>query len=204
MHARSTTILGDPGSMDEAIAFIRDEVMPMATGLEGCLGLSLVVDREAGRAIATSSWRDEGSMHDSDEQMVPLRQRGQEILGGSVQVEEWEVAAMHRDHASPEGSCCRVTWARPQDVDAMVDGWVHGLLPRIEQMEGFCSASLLVDRPGGRLCGTVTFDSHDALAATREEGARMREGAMETYRAELLEVAEMDLEIAHLRLPELV
>ena len=57
MHARSTTISGRPEAVNEGIAFVRDEVQPAVTALDGCLGLSLVVDRMKGRCIATSAWR---------------------------------------------------------------------------------------------------------------------------------------------------
>ncbi len=203
MHARSTTIRGKPEAIDAGIAFIRDEVMPVITAHEGCVGMSLVVERETGRGIATSSWIDAAAMHASDEAMVPLRMRGGEVLGGAPEVEEWEVAHMHRDHATHDGSCCRITWSRIKDVDAGVELWRSTLLPRIEQLDGFCSASLLVDRAGGRGCSTVTFDSHEALAASRERGTAIRETAMAAG-IEIDEVAELDLAIAHLRLPELV
>ena len=48
MHARSTTIRGRPESVDEGIAFCRDEVLPMCRELPGCMGLSMIVDREIG------------------------------------------------------------------------------------------------------------------------------------------------------------
>ena len=204
MHARSTTLTGDPGAIDAGIDFVRDEVMPAIVALEGCVGLSLVVDRAAGRAVATSSWRDTASMYASDEVLQSFRRRGQQILGGTILVEEWEVAVMHRDHATTDGSWCRVTWARADDVAAVVEGWRTGLLPRIEQLDGFCSTSLLVDRARGLGCATVTFDSRAALEATREASAGIRELATTTLGAEILGIEEFTLEIAHLRLPELV
>ena len=62
MYARSITITGDPGSVDLGITFVRDEVMPLIATMDGCLGISMLVDRESGRTITTSSWRDEESM----------------------------------------------------------------------------------------------------------------------------------------------
>ncbi len=204
MHARSTTITGDPAALDTAIAFITDEVMPAVTAMQGCVGLSLVVDREHGRAIVTSSWHDLGAMQASDEQLVDLRARGGEILGGQPQVDEWEVALMHRDHTAHEGSCCRITWARSRDLDRTAEGWRDQMLPRVEQLPGFCSASLLLDRDGGRGCVTVSFDSRAELEATREAATGMRAQAEETLGAQILEHAEFELVIHHLRIPELV
>lgn len=205
MHARSTGISGDPGSVDAGITYVRDEVMPAITAMAGCVGLSLLVDRDSGRLIATSSWHDPESLHASDEPLAPMRARGAEILSGTVEVEEWEVEAMHRDHATHDGSCCRVTWARVPDVDGFVVGWREQVLPRLEQeMAGFCSASLLVDRSAGRACGTVGFDSRDDLVATREQAAAMRGLASKELGIEILDHAEFDLVIAHLRVPEMV
>ena len=204
MHARSTTITGDPGAVDAAVAFVRDEVMPSLTRMDGCLGLSLVADRGLGRIIATSSWHDEAAMHAADQHLGPMRAEGGKILGGSPHVEEWEVAVMHRDHASPEGSCCRITWARGKDLDQMVETWRERIMPGVEQFQGFCSASLLIDRSTDRGCATVVFDDRSALEGTRDQAMAMRQRATDEMGLEILAFGEFDLEIAHLRLPELV
>ena len=205
MYARSTTINGDPGSIDAGIAHVRDEVLPTVTAMDGCLGMSLVVDRETGRCIATTSWETEAAIAASRMPVQSLRSRATEILGGATpEVEEWEVAVMHRDHTSHEGSACRIVWTRAQDLDQAVDFWRTSLLPRFETMDGFCSASMLIDRAGNRTCGTVTFDSRAALEATRETAAGMRENAAREIGVEFLDVAEFELALAHLRLPELV
>ncbi|MFC4786206.1 hypothetical protein ACT8ZV_17125 [Nocardioides sp. MAHUQ-72] len=204
MFARSTTVKGDPGAIDDGIRYIRDEVMPAVTALDGCLGLSLVVDRETGLCIATTSWETEEAMVASRAGIAPMRERGGEVLGGSPQVEEWEVGAMHRDHTSHDGCCCRITWTHANDPETVTDSWRANVLPRVEAMDGFCSASFLLDRVTGRTCGTVTFDSRAALEASREAAAAIRERAVREMGVEILDVAELDLEIAHLRLPELV
>ena len=204
MYARSTTISGDPAGIDNGIAFVRDEVMPAIMEVDGCVGLSLVVDRDHGRIIATSSWNSQEAMATSRDQLAPFRARGGEMLGGSPEIEEWEVVVMHRDHPTHDGACCRITWARPGDLDAMLEMWRSRLLPQIEAFDGFCSASMLVDRDAGVMCGTVTFDSRAALDASREHASGLREMAIAETGTEILDVAEFDLVIAHLRVPELV
>jgi hypothetical protein len=205
MYARSTTITGDPGAIDAGIAYIRDEVMPAVTALDGCVGLSLVVDRESGRCIATSSWDTQENMRASVDKIGTFRNRASEILGGgSPEIEEWEVAVMHRSHRAQDGACCRVTWGQPTDIDATLGFFKGSVLTRIEALDGFCSASMFVDRTRGRTCGTVTFDSREALEGSREVALEMRERATREMGVTFLDVAEMDLELAHLRLPELV
>ena len=83
MHARSTTIRGRPESVDEGIAFCRDEVLPMCREMPGCVGLSLIADRGSGRCIVTTSWDSLESMRATMNQVQPIRQRVAEILGGT-------------------------------------------------------------------------------------------------------------------------
>ena len=204
MYARSTTISGDPDALDAGIVFVQDEVMPTILAVDGCVGMSLVADRETGRIIATSSWESQEAMAASRDQLAPMRSRGGEILGGSPEIEEWEVVVMHRDHPTTDESCCRITWARPRDLDRMLEMWRSTLLPQIEAMPGFGSASMLVDRDSGIMCGTVSFDSRAALEASRGAAAALREKAVREAGSEILDVAEFDLVLAHLRVPELV
>jgi hypothetical protein len=204
MFARSTTITGDPAAVGAAIDYVRDEVMPSIMQLDGCLGLSLVVDRDSGRCVATSSWTTPSAMTRSDDELAPQRAHAGRILGGGVLVEEWAVALMHRDHASMDGACCRITWAKTSDVGAMVEGFRTTMLPSIEKAERFCSTSMFVDRSHGRVCGTVTFDSRRALTATRDRARENRALLESTADVVFEEVGEFELVLAHLRVPELV
>ena len=44
MYARSTTFHGKPENIDAGIAFVKDEVAPMLDQIEGCRGLSMLVE----------------------------------------------------------------------------------------------------------------------------------------------------------------
>ncbi|MDT5333108.1 MAG: hypothetical protein QOF31_4405, partial [Mycobacterium sp.] len=59
VYARSTTIQAQPSSIDDGIAYVRDEVMPALQAMDGYIGLSMLVDRESGRCITTSAWETE-------------------------------------------------------------------------------------------------------------------------------------------------
>jgi hypothetical protein len=204
MLARSTTIAGDPSSVDAAVGYIRDEVMSTVTQMEGCFGLSLVVERDTGRCIATSSWTTQGAMTRSDDLLAPHRAYAGRILAGRALVEEWDVALMHRDHASRPGASCRITWAKTSEPDTVLDVFRTRLLPEVEHAAGFCSTSMFVDRGQGRLCLTVNFDSRRAMRAARGLADDHREVLEGTSEVVFEEVAELELVLAHLRVPELV
>jgi quinol monooxygenase YgiN len=199
VYARSTTFRGRPDNIDAGIAFVRNEVAPMLAKIEGCRGLSLLVDRETGHCIATSSWESEAAMHASDEQLRPMRDRGRDILGGSLEMDEWEIAVMHRSH---HGECCRVSWLQG-DVDAMTETLRVGILPRLEQTPGFCSASLLVNRSAGLGCATTTWDTRAAMEASRSVAADLRSRTATEAGGQIVDVHEFDLAYAHLHVPEM-
>jgi hypothetical protein len=199
MHARSTTFHGGPGNIDAGISFIDSEVGPMLAKIEGCRGLSMLVDRETGHCIATSSWEGEAAMRASDEQLRPIRDRGRDILGGSMQVDEWEIAIMHRSH---HGECCRVSWLQG-DLDSMTEAMRVGILPELEQTTGFCSASLLVNRSTGMGCATTAWETRASMEASRSAADDMRSRVAAEAAGEIVEVHEFDLAYAHLHVPEM-
>ncbi|WP_345383889.1 hypothetical protein [Pseudonocardia yuanmonensis] len=206
MYARSTTVLAHRESMDRGIAMIRDEVMPAVLDMAGCIGLSMLADRESGRCIVTSAWETREAMHDSEPMVRPLRDRAADALSGTAQVDEWEIGVLHRAHTSAPGACTRVTWVRmdPGGMDRGLETYRTTLLPAMGEMDGFCSASLLMDRDEGITVSSVTFDSAEAMAASRDFAARLRSEAAESLGAEIVEVREFELALAHLRVPEMV
>ncbi|WP_369256847.1 hypothetical protein [Geodermatophilus amargosae] len=208
MYARSTTILGARDSLDDAIAYVRDEVWPAVRDMDGCIGLSMMCDRESGRCIATSAWEDRQSMRASADRVEPMRRHLMERFGASedLAVQEWEIAVLHREHAAGDGACARITWSRaePDKADQLLDMYRTSLMPRIQQMPGFCSLSMLLDRDSGRAVGTVVLDGREHLEQTREQARTLREEAVRIMGVDILDVAEMDLVLAHLRVPETV
>ncbi|OLT11570.1 hypothetical protein BJF78_26610 [Pseudonocardia sp. CNS-139] len=194
-----------PQSIDAGIAHIRDEVMPALHDMDGCVGLSMLVDRESGRCIVTTAWRDEAAMRGSEQAVRSIRDRAADLLGGRPSVDQWEIAVLHRDHTSRPGACVRSTWVRmdPTQAERGVDAFRMGALPTMQEAEGFCSASLLVDRTNGRAVSSVTFDSRDAMDRSRMDAAELRERVTASAGIDVVEVAEFDLALAHLRVPEM-
>ena len=206
MYARTTTVRGDPGAVDEGIEYVRDAVWPMLQNMSGCVGMSMLADREAGRCIVTAAWATEEAMRASAESVRDTRSKAAEVLrADTVDVQEWEIAALHRVHPAGPDACARVIWteADPSKVDGMVDAFRMSLLPRMEELPGFCSVSLMIDRMTGRASAAVTYESRDAMMRSRQMGTALRDDFAAAMGARITEVAEFDLALAHLRVPEM-
>ena len=191
--------------IDRGIVFVEDEVLPDVLSTPGCVGLSLLVDHSLSRLIATSSWIDEESMLATTQSIRPLRDRLVAEVGGSAPtVEEWEIALMHRDHRSTPGARSRVSWLQGDSVaiDQAVETF-RTILPALDALPGFGSASLLVNRPAGTDVSTATYDGAQALAETRAKANDLRTFVAAETGADVLEVAEFELAVAHLRVPEM-
>lgn len=206
MYARSTTIQAQPSSIGIGIAHMRDVVMPALDEMDGCLGMSLLVDRESCRCIATSSWESEQAMHASAERVWPVRYRAVEVFGGSAVVDQWQIAVLHRDHRSGPGACVRTTWlrARPEQFERGIDFYRWAVLPAVEEFEGFCSASLMVDASSARAVASVTYDSIEAMERCSESARSLRTSLLRDVGLDQDDVGEFYLTLAHLRVPELV
>jgi heme-degrading monooxygenase HmoA len=205
VYARSTTVQARPSSIDDGIAYIRDEVMPALQAMEGYVGLSLLVDRESGSCITTSAWETEEALRTSTEEVAPLRERAAQVFGGDVSVDQWEVGALHRDHRSSDGACVRATWMKvPQgQINRTIEFYRSEVLPALENLEGFCSASLLLNRSTGRSVSSATFDSREAMDRNREQARELRNSRTRELGADIIDVGEFELAIAHLRVPEM-
>ncbi|CAN7487866.1 antibiotic biosynthesis monooxygenase [Mycolicibacterium frederiksbergense] len=206
MFARSTTVMARPESVDHGIAHVRDEVMPALLELPGCIGLSLMVDRQTGRCIATSAWHDADAMADSAEAAGRLRAQAGERFGGPATAQDWEIAVLHREHSSDPGAWVRATWVTvpPELTEAGIEYYRSAVLPQIEHLPGFRSASLLVDASSGRAVSSVSFVSRDVMEHNREYASTLKAESIRAAGASGVDEGEFELVIAHLRAPELV
>lgn len=206
MYARSTTFKDRPEAIDDAVVMVRDEVMPAVQAMEGCVGLSMLVDRTSGSCIVTTAWASLPDLESSAPRVAPLRDRAHRLFGSRPEISVWEIAVLHRAHAVGDGACARVTWSRlaHDRMDDHREMFASHLLPQVEQLPGFCSASLLMARDSGLATVAVVYDSREALEANRSAARGLREDAVRRVPSELLDVAEFEVPMAHLRVPETV
>ena len=206
MFARSTTFQARLDAVDDGVTFIREEVYPALQPLDGYIGLSCLVNRGSGRCISTTAWESEAAMRASDAQVLPLRERAADRFGARPEIRHWEIAVLHRMNRIPDGACARVTWTKADValVEDNIAAFRDTVPPQLEDIPGFCSTSLLVDRTTGRSALATTYESADALEDSRHAATSLRTDATRRMSMDILEVAEFEVAMAHLRVPETV
>ena len=206
MYARSSTFRGPPDSIDAGIEFVHSEVLPTILVMDGCVGLSMLANRETGHCITVSAWHSLESRKDSEAEVGDLRARIGERLSTTPEVNQWEIALLHRDHRSQEGARARLTWVEidPAEIGRLVDFTKSTTLPTLKDVPGFCSASLVIDPGAGKGVVAVIFDDAAAEENSRETARGLREKFVHETGEQVLDVEQFDLVLAHLHVPELV
>jgi quinol monooxygenase YgiN len=209
MHARSTTFRGDPRALDAGIAHVRDDALPAVLRLEGCVGLSMLVDRLSGRCIVTSSWEDAEAMQRSAEAIGGIRDTLARTLEGAVdeaEVAEWEVGVLHRVLGTPAHAAARVIHTKgPLGAsDRIIYGFRTNIVPRIDDLAGFCSVSLFVNRENGRCVITSVYEDRQTMNRAKGQAQAMREEFTLHMGMHITDVAEFEVVLAQLRVPETV
>ena len=85
----------------------------------------------------------------------------------------------------------------------VVDYDLAAVLPALEELDGFCSGSLLVDRASGRGVAAATFDNAEAMERNKDALDRIRATGSQEANAQVLDQCDFELAVAHLRVPEM-
>jgi quinol monooxygenase YgiN len=205
VFTRSTTVDSMPDSLDRGIDHVRDEVLPTVSQMPGFVGMSMLVDRSSGRCVVATAWQDQRAMDDSRDRVKSVRDQAMEIMGGTPQVEEWELAVMHRKSETHPGACARVTRFRvdPAQAERGMDVYRMSVVPTLDDLAGFCSASLMMNRDTGMAVSSTAYESREAMDASRNQVQDLRDRFVQDTGGEILDVHEYELALAHLHAPEM-
>jgi quinol monooxygenase YgiN len=209
MYARSTTFRGDPTALDDGIAYTRDKVLPAVQQMDGCVGLSMLVERVNGRFIVTTSWEDADAMHRSAEAIRGIRETAITTARGiesETDIVEWEIGVLHRVRTVPEGAAARVISTRGPlgQADRVIDHFRWHVVPRIGDLAGFCSVSLFVNRETGRCSMATVYEDRQTRGRAKGQAQAIREEFSEHMGMHITDVTEYDVALSHLRVPETV
>ena len=203
MYARSMSGREDWTRIENTIPFVRQDMYPVITGIRGNAGLCLLLDQRGRHYVVISGWESQESMHASDPMIAPLRAEAAEMLGGSQEVRDWEVAALQRTADPQPGNWVSVACLQTDsgNVDRVVDTFRDVVLPAAANLRGFRVAMLLVDRDDGRLASAVTFDGYSTLHSARKHRAPVHDLSEAGVLTSPDHVTDYELDIADIRLP---
>jgi hypothetical protein len=201
VFARTAVHQGRPDRVGAALAYLRDTAVPTILGMPTCVGMSVLASLQTGLVIVSTAWETKADMHASVVKIRPIREKTAEAVGGgTAELEEWEIAAMHRRHHAGHPVCARVIWLRIESsgVDALVSEFNSATLPALDATRGFCSASLLVNPGWGRAAVSIAYESVEAMdrRISGSDGRRLLE-------TNVIQIREFDEVMPHLRVPDL-
>ena len=208
MFARLTTIWVPPSRLEEAVQFVRTEVIPVMVPQPGLVGTWLLVARPAGKLLAIGLWESEEAMSATTFLYQELRAKVGSLYGGPPIAERYEarppeqgVYLVHTAPARPgdlvAARVARVTMLEgaPERVEDVVRQVEAQIAPALERLRGYLGLYLLADSRRGTVRSVALWASAEALQASDAAVAPLRAEAAATLGAraapsvELFEVA---------------
>jgi hypothetical protein len=108
MHTRVLTFTGAK-NIDDGVAFIRDNAVPVLQEQKGYGGVTASADRGGGVLGILSLWETEADRDASFGPLAELRQEGLDVVGGELTVETFEELVVEMASPPPVGSALMVT-----------------------------------------------------------------------------------------------
>ena len=178
MYNRVLTFTGAK-NIDDGVAFVRDNVVPILQEQKGYRGVTASADRDGGVLGVLSMWETEADRDASFGPLAELRQQGLDVVGGELTVESFE--QLVEEMASPPtvGSALMVTRISmdPAKIDENLGFFKSEVVPRITAAPGFLALRNMMDRKTGRgLVGSAWADQEAMKNAAAQGQARRDEG----------------------------
>jgi hypothetical protein len=200
MYVRTLYITCDPADVGPALDVIAKSVPGMLAEQSGFDGIGIFADRTVGKILTGSWWETEEALHESD---AKLRDRRMEMLTpfvSTIATMELEAAAYSRPAAATSGGFrLQRMMFDPKQADRLIDTFRDVGLTRLQGIDGFEGATLLMNRAYGIASVGVVYRDMDALAASRGPQAAIRKAALsqlpgtQVIALEELEVVELDM-----------
>ena len=103
MFVRSTVIDADRARVDDGITFVRDRVLPLVAGLDGAVGLTMLVNRTTGQTETSTLWGTRSAMAASNRLLTSVRGGGGRPDGRSAEGRGVEGGRALPGTPAPEG-----------------------------------------------------------------------------------------------------
>lgn len=165
--------------IDGGVGLVRESATPVLREQKGYRGTNVSADRDGGVFGILTLWDTEANRDGSFDALAGLRQRGLDVIGGELTVENFEELVLEVASPPTVGSALMVTRISmdPSKIDENVGFFKSNILPRITAAPGFLALRNMIDRKTGRgAVGTVWADQDAMKSAAAEGQARRDEG----------------------------
>ena len=153
LHARLSVITADPPALDDCISYIQTKARLAVEGMHGSLGLSLLISPEPNAAVLESFWLSHDALRASEPAATALRDELARQAGGTVTMEQYQIAVFEQEAPMPGPEAARLTRieVKPSAVADVIETFGDTAVPRLAEIPGFCGALLFADPASGRL-----------------------------------------------------
>lgn len=204
MHARIAAFeSGDISRYDELVQLVRDR-MSAGSEIPDALGMYMLVDRAAGKALGISIFENEEAIRAAE----PLFDRmgdevPEELRGRRISVETFEVG-IHEVSGEPAAARMSSFSGEPAKIDDVIRAGAEDVLPEIREIDGWRGVILLVDRATGATRAITLWESQDAMSMSETKATAMRERTAETAGETITGVERYEVAMSFDRAPKLV
>ena len=203
MFGRMSFLQGDPGRLDDLIAYARTVVKPATDQLAGNCGLGMWVNFETGDAMVLTAWQDEACLDASELAVEKLRDEAAGIIGGDpATVERYETLLVDATMPHQVGFGMRLVRMRsdPVQLDANTE-WVRTtVLPQLQTFPGYVSYVASANRSTGDVVTMATYQDYASTVASFAGTAGIRAAATERG-VSIRDITNYEVAIVGIRAP---
>ena len=93
MHARASSMSGDPGKVDEAARMLEEDLYGQLEQMDGFRGVAALAQRDSGKSLVVTFWESEDALTASEERASQMRSKAADETGATSapQVDRYEV-----------------------------------------------------------------------------------------------------------------
>ena len=173
MFTRAVTFTGAT-DIDAGVRYLRDTVAPLLREQKGFRGAIGSADRAAGVLGVLTLWETEAERDASESGLMRTREEGLRIIGGEMNVENYEELRAEPAESPAVGSVLLLRRIRvdPAKIEETMDFFAREVMPRMKAAPGFRAVRNMVNRQTGEgRVGSVWADKASMEAWEKAAGA---------------------------------